>query len=77
MRVITMTVDSSQVNVCENQPIKEEQQQQQQQKPRDPDRTRDLFGVQLEVSSINKNFHLIRIGYFYFFSQSKFSLLCS
>ena len=53
MRVITttMTVDSSQVNVCENQPKELQEQQLQQQKPRDPDRTRDLFGVQLEVST--------------------------
>jgi len=62
MRVVQMTTDVAEVNgVKENNnnkvevPNGEQQQQQQQQKPRDPDRSRDLFGVQLEVSELFKN----------------------
>ncbi len=49
MRVIQMTTDGE-VRAGENN-----------EKPRDPDRTRDLFGVQLEVG---KNFQVVSVGAF-------------
>lgn len=59
MRVVQMTTDVAEVNgVKENNNNNNKvatphggEQQQQLEKPRDPDRSRDLFGVQLEVHS--------------------------
>ena len=47
MRVIQMTTDGE-VKAGEKNNLE---------KPRDPDRTRDLFGVQLEVTSKSLNIH--------------------